>query len=1011
MGKEIRLTKENILAFIASADMTEEEKYEQLEPQLTLDLLMGPYTFNRTLFHFLVIHNLPVLFECIILTDERFQHCALHTDRLGRTVLHLIVGKEQDHSELLEMVLRTLPVLFNSTNERGDTALDTAIINENTWAIEAILDAKYKLPQLRELNPKLKPASRAYFSDDSKYKNLRMDTGLDVLKVFPAIDPAERTTAPRAQNKLALMFPHLFLRNHSASKSRAGLNDSPKSTGSSPKSTGSSPKGGSSFPQKSEPSLSSSSEMELSRNPFPKTIFKSFPPIVRSGSPLSSSSSRSSNGGSLRTSEDLSMSEGASTTTTTTTTSTSDLAKTALTNSSDLVRNLLNSDVSALERYLQAGREPNITNYLGRPLVIQAFFQAVSACAFGDEQMSVDTQRRFNTILAYADLEHAGTRKKVLKDYLNHRERAREVIQLACISLHQRVSALSTDLVFSLNQKSNAINRSLYDNGLVECYRKSVTKPDFTSIYPGDAAQQELACEIWNLCTLTKKDRYFDKKELSRLILGIQSGISLKNIIRAFIQLFPHFDRYQKLIAGFIVKELILTVNSKAGLETCALTLRCFLEQNIHPDTGLAQDGLQYKELMNELIALKHTFLDHPAVVNYGKLNNWLLYEPTLQVAEECSFDHLVHAALNKPLNDRTGEIKQIAAELRKLSLYYFQHISLDEFERGAWQKDQKATKSPNIVLATKLFNYLSNYFAFIILSQGANNINNSLNFMVELSCELAGHEDGPDLNSLMVISSALDSSPVSRLMNLNAGLDPKDASAIVELNALVSQKGNFPFLRMAISSFPDAIPFMGLFLTDLTMSSESNQILVAADVVAPIFTTILRVKDSAQRQSLIFSTDIFRFFNSEFIPPGNERLDCMSYRIQPFKGDVINLNQIRDYKELFQQLQEHYIDRQLVPVIVFNDTTYPLQRSIQLLLHWVLTHREEHRIAVGELKLFEKMLDKLRNILTHDYTFEPGLCFNPLFYRCKLIEARGEELPSFLKMPVRVEGETELRV
>jgi hypothetical protein len=76
-----------------------------------------------------------------------------------------------------------------------------------------------------------------------------------------------------------------------------------------------------------------------------------------------------------------------------------------------------------------------------------------------------------------------------------------------------------------------------------------------------------------------------------------------------------------------------------------------------------------------------------------------------------------------------------------------------------------------------------------------------------------------------------------------------------------------------------------------------------------------------------------------------------------------------------------------------------------------VLTHREEQHIGVKELKVFEGMLDKFRNILTHDYTFEPGLCFNPLFYRCKLIEARGEKLPASLKMPVSGESGTEPRV
>lgn len=1015
MGKEIRLTKENILAFIGAVDMSEDEKREHLQSQLTLDLLNGPYIFNRTLFHFLVLHNLPTLFESIIAQDERFRHCALLSDRFGRNLLHVAASKEDDNSKLLETVLRTLPELLNNTNERGDTALDTAINIKNAWAIEAILAAKYKFPQLRGVNPKIRPSNRACFPVDSAYKNLRMETGLDVLKVFPAVDPIERGDSRVLNKSFLVMFPHLFSKNYPAVKSKSGLYDSPKSTGSSPKSSNSSPKSTDSSPKGANlaslgahVSLSSSGEIDVARSsPSQKSIFKNFPPLSRSGSPLLNSSSRSSNGGSPRTSEDFSMS---ATTTTTTTTSTTDLTKTALTNSSDLVRNLLSSDVAALESYLQSGKAPNIVNYLGRPLVIQAFFQAVSAYAFEDEPLAAEPQVRFNTVLAYADLEYIGTRNKVLREYLNGREKAREVIQLACVSLHQRVAVLSTELAFTLNQKSNDVNKSLYDNGLVECYRKSVSKPDITILYPDDAPQQEVALAVWDLCTLTNKDRYFDKKELCRLILGIQGVISVKNIMRALIHLYPYFDRYQKLIAGFIVKELILTVNSKEGLDACILTLRSFLEQNINPDTGLAQDGARYNGLMNELVELKYAFFKNPAVINHEELNNWLVHESTLMLTEGCSFDTLTHNTLNKPAKERREEIKLIAAELRKLSLYYYQDISLGEYERSAWIKDQKEVKSPHIVSTTKMFNCLTDYFALIILSQGANNIDNSLNFMAELACELASHEEGPDLNSLMAISGALNKSQVSRLMTLSTALDKNDAATLAELQELVDSRENYRTLRTVMSSFPGAVLFTGLLLGDLTKSMESSRVLTAADAMAPFFTMILRVKELAQKQSLTFSTDILRFFNYQFIRPMDESLDCMSFRIRPLTGDFINLNQIKDYRELFQKLYEDYIKKKLVPVIVYNDITYPLQRTPQLLLHWVLTRREAQftfnypgpqPIGVDDLKNFEVMLDEFRTILMHDYTFDHAFNINPLFYKSRLMLARREELPSCLTMPV----------
>lgn len=971
MGKNISIKKENIIAFISSSDLSEEEKWEQLSSQLTLDLLTGPYIFNRTLFHYLIGHNVPFLLKKIITQNSAYKDCALQSDRFGKTLLHYVAAKDEDHTAFLQLILKLMPELINNTDEQGDTALDFAISHKITWAIRAIIDLKYQFLQLCDINLKIKPQNRSYFLSDSKYKNLSMDTGLDVLRIFPA-DFTLKPATSRGRNTLFSSFPHLFVRHASTHKLKLSIADSPKSTNSSPKSDSCSP-------AKLRFSLSDPLRESVGYERSARRRSVSLAGTLRSKVSLSKNNESISD---TKTLSNDSVFQELLTKTGTTVAYSSEEKR-----SGDLVRHLLASDFSILKQYLQSGQDPDVVNNLGRPLLIQSFLQIISVYfAGGEVARQEDAQEKFNAIITYANLENRVKGGKKLSEYFNGRRvKDREIIRLASISLHQNLQNLRVELAFNLDHKSSAIDKSLYDKGLVEVYRKRVQKPDFAQIAFSGLTDSELAEDLWNLCTSynEKQERYFDKKELNKRALGLQGLISAKNIFHLLTKLYPYFDRYQKLIASFVVKETLLTINSQKELTECITELRSFLEMNVSVSSGLGNDGIKFNELMGRLVALKFEFLTHPVVVNHEKLNSWLIHEPELQVKQAHSFDHLVKAALSKASVERKAELKQIAAELKTLSLYFYRHVSLKEFERGAWLKEEKNTTSSHIVLTTRFFNHLSDYFALLVLSQRQDNFVNIFKFLAELSCELCGSDEGigPDMNSLMALSGALNNSAVSRLITHH--MEPKQQEYLViqELRNLVDQKDNFKLMRMVSTVFSGTIPFLGQFLTDLTMSVESNQKLNAADIIASAFTIISNTKELSQSQPLIFTTDVFSFFNNVFNSPEEDDLYHTSLRIQPSRNDVINLDLVKDHQALCTQLSLDYIKASVVPGLIWKDMSYPPEKTPQILMYWILAKRKEQQIDIAVLKTFEGLLDEFRIILKKYYDVN----INPVFYKSRL--------------------------
>jgi son of sevenless-like protein len=142
------------------------------------------------------------------------------------------------------------------------------------------------------------------------------------------------------------------------------------------------------------------------------------------------------------------------------------------------------------------------------------------------------------------------------------------------------------------------------------------------------------------------------------------------------------------------------------------------------------------------------------------------------------------------------------------------------------WTKN----KSPNIIKMINWFNKISSNISYLIVSE--KNIKNRSK-LIEKSINLA-YETYKinNFNSLFEIVSGLEDASVFRviyhfILQLKKSwslISPNSLKIFQELKDVVNTKGNFNFLRNLYTKNEVILPYLGLFLTDLTFIEEGNK-------------------------------------------------------------------------------------------------------------------------------------------------------------------------------------------
>ncbi|KAJ3383382.1 hypothetical protein HDU92_004245 [Lobulomyces angularis] len=170
----------------------------------------------------------------------------------------------------------------------------------------------------------------------------------------------------------------------------------------------------------------------------------------------------------------------------------------------------------------------------------------------------------------------------------------------------------------------------------------------------------------------------------------------------------------------------------------------------------------------------------------------------------------------------------EIARQLTILESKTFNKIQPMEFLKKAWS-EKESDNSKNVKEVAKMSNLITSWVAETILLQSdlkqrAAHIKHFI--LIAEKCRTLNN-----FNTLMSIMAGLNSAPIHRLKRTFELLSSKTQTSLDQLQSLMSTTKNYSVYREALhASYPPSMPFLGLYLTDLTFIEDGNPDLLKPD-------------------------------------------------------------------------------------------------------------------------------------------------------------------------------------
>jgi len=163
---------------------------------------------------------------------------------------------------------------------------------------------------------------------------------------------------------------------------------------------------------------------------------------------------------------------------------------------------------------------------------------------------------------------------------------------------------------------------------------------------------------------------------------------------------------------------------------------------------------------------------------------------------------------------------EEIARQMTIMESELFKAIKPWEYLN--WNSKEKAQKAPNVLNMIRKFNQVSKWVQTELVK--LDNVKQRVAVMCRFLeiCEYL--RDLNNYNGLMEILSGLNASAIFRLKMTWVELSTKQRELLHELNVLMSSSGSYKNLRATLrQKSPPGIPYLGVFLTDLTFLNDGN--------------------------------------------------------------------------------------------------------------------------------------------------------------------------------------------
>eukprot|EP00039_Didymoeca_costata_P012981 m.190622 g.190622 ORF g.190622 m.190622 type:complete len:900 (-) comp15642_c0_seq3:3732-6431(-) len=193
-----------------------------------------------------------------------------------------------------------------------------------------------------------------------------------------------------------------------------------------------------------------------------------------------------------------------------------------------------------------------------------------------------------------------------------------------------------------------------------------------------------------------------------------------------------------------------------------------------------------------------------------------------------------------------------LAVEITRMDMIFYKKIHA--YEILMWRSSQDRATSPNVYNMIDRFNQMSLWVASLILNEM--NTKNRIRAYKKLVRTCKKLKDIRNFNGLMAFLSALNSAAIRRLSQTIEGAGSKTKATLEKLSLLMDSHKSFALYRAALrESAPPAIPFLGLFLTDITFVELGNRDLV------PQEDSSLQIFNCEKRFRLFSILDAFQYY------------------------------------------------------------------------------------------------------------------------------------------------------
>lgn len=938
------------------------------------DILNQRFVFGRTILQMAIMKSLPETVDFIL---KKKIDLALVTDNKKLTILHYAVIYCTENASLVLNILSKFPELAYQVDDFGKTPLHYAVEKNFLHVVHDLPtdreiihweDSKHQSPlSLAKDNPEMITALTTLKIDNCRY---------GARKLYSLVNNELQKTAI---NTLNSTFPNLQLFKKETKDKRPKASD----------------KGVQKIQESGNPKLISvettatSEPVSTSKNSTPRTppSISKTPSSGSAGSrliPKTSSTPRST------TSESYSESS-------------SEIELEAIQEARPPLNEfdldiLSKGNLQGLTNFLQNGGNPHIT-ILGRSLLVSSF---LSACHYGKKEH----HQVFFELLRVARIDVKDKNGQTLFNKLEeHHAQKLQLLQEARTELHPEVIGLYNYRRERLTIYSSKFERILFHAGLNEVVTASFPK------FPSSIKQyHKVTPLIWALCSLRMVDPFeeeklkdkptvkgFQKAYTLDVLYGVMDELSTIEMIQLFNGLYRFFNLTQRLVANFLVKELIL-LQTSAISETDQKQLmeelnRFKLNNSIH----LHVYATHLNSFLDKLIEIQNEINEHTLIHNFSLINEFLRLTNTNPYLH--SFEKLFDEAVENPSE---ANISKVAHEIRCTMLEYIKRIRTKEFYQAQWQKDdRKMITSPNIVLQQHMYNQLGAYLAEKILVGNEEHSIKVIKFLVLLAANLSKDNDiiGPELNSAGSILTILELSIITRLKSRFTNQDKTIMNKLEELRKLFDPVRNFEWLTQLSFAHPDALPYMTLYTKVIEKAFEGNKkIEQSAAIVGKIYRQFLGHQRASQEIPSIPTTNCFDFFINHIFMD-EEGLAQLSSQIIP---PLVTLNDAMNIKDIHDAVMPD-VKKGFLPTILYKDSRYNNKEAVQVVVHCLYKQRKQFKnpaekkmASVPAIELIEQMTSILkRKMKSTPYEVKPGeglsVKQNPYFMVGKL--ATGHRL------------------